>query len=58
MNYKVVFEQYHTYEVDAKDEDEAFDVAYKEFISDMRCTVANTWYDSVDIECDEEDEDE
>ena len=58
MSYRVTFEQYHTYEVDAKNEDEAFDKAYKEFQSDMRRSVSNTWYDAYDIDYDEDDEDD
>ena len=58
MSYRVTFEQYHTYEVEAASEDEAFDKAYKEFLSEMRRSVANTWYDSVDIYYDEDEEEE
>ena len=58
MTYKVTFVQYHTYTVDAMDEDEAFHEAYDEFQSDMYYPVANTWCDDVDVECEEEDEDE
>ena len=57
MTYKVTFVQYHTYTVDAKDDDEAENIAYKEFERDMYYPAANTWYDDVEIEC-EEDEDE
>ena len=55
MKYTVRFEQYHTYEVEADSEDEAFNKAHKEFVSDMRTPVACTWYDAVDVDCDEED---
>lgn len=58
MTYKVTFVQYHTYTVDAEDEDNAFHEAYDEFQSDMHYPVANTWYDYVDVECEEEDEDD
>lgn len=58
MTYKVTFVQYHVYEVDADDEDEAFHEAYDEFQSDMRCSIADTSYDYVEVECEEEDEDE
>lgn len=57
MKYTVVFEQRYLYEAEADSEDEAFDIAYKEFESEMRYSVASAWYDSVDIECNE-DEDE
>jgi hypothetical protein len=58
MKFRVTFEQYHTYEVEADSEETAFDKAHEEFTSDMRRPVANTWYDSVDIECEDEDEDD
>lgn len=54
--YIVTFVQYHTYEVEAEDEHEAENKAYKEFESDMYYPMANTFYDDVEIECDEEDE--
>jgi hypothetical protein len=54
-NYTVTFIQYHTYGVEAENEHEAENEAYKEFESDMRCPVAYTFYDDVEIECDEED---
>lgn len=54
-NYTVTFTLYYTYEVEADNEDEAFDNAYEEFCSDMRYPVASTSYDFVDIECAEED---
>lgn len=57
--YRVEFVQYHYYYVEANDEDEAFDNAYKEFQSDMRSSVANTIYDDYEIEClTEDDEDD
>ena len=55
MNYTVTFIQYHTYDVEAEDDYEAENKAYKEFASDMRHPVAQTWYDEVEIHCDEED---
>ena len=54
-NYTVTFTLYYTYEVEADNEDEAFDNAYEEFCSDMRYPVASTSYDFVHIECAEED---
>ena len=57
MDYTVTFVQYYTYKVYANDEDDAFDEAYKEFQREMYYPAANTWYDDVKIECDEEDED-
>lgn len=58
MKYTVTFTQYHTYTVDAEDEDSAFDEAHEEFKGDMRSSIAATWYDDVEIECNEEDEDD
>lgn len=57
MIYKVTFVQYHVYEVDADDENDAFHEAYDEFQSDMRCSIADTSYDCVEIDCEEEVED-
>lgn len=54
--YRVEFVQCHYYYVEANDEDEAFDNAYKEFQSDMRSPVVNTSYDDYEIECLTEDE--
>ena len=54
MKYTVRFEQYHTYEVDAVDECDAVDKAHEEFLRDMRTSVADTWYDAIEISCDEE----
>ena len=51
--FKVVFVQNHEYFVEAEDETEAEDIAYREFQSDMRRPVAQTWWD--DIEVEEED---
>lgn len=54
--YTVTFTQYHTYEVEAENEHEAENEAYKEFDSDMHYPVANTFYDYVEIECNEDDD--
>lgn len=58
MTYKVSFVQYHVYEVEADDEDEAFHNAYDEFQSDMHCSIADTSYDYVEVECEDEEEGE
>lgn len=55
MEYTVTFIQYHTYTVEADDDGEAEDKAHKEFYSDMCRSVAKTWYDDIEIECNEED---
>ena len=55
MTYTVTFTKYYSYDVDAESESEAENRAYEEFRSDMRSSVASTWYDDVEIECDEEE---
>lgn len=58
--YTVTFIQYYDYEVEAHNEDAAFDEAYKEFRADMSRPIARTGYDDVAIDCtlygDEEDD--
>lgn len=54
--YKVWFTQYYSYEVEAEDEDTAFEEAHEEFRSDMCYPVARTCYDEVEIEEMEEEE--
>jgi hypothetical protein len=59
--YTVTFIQYYEYEIDAHDEDTAFDKAYEKFKSEMYRPIARTGYDDVDIECTnygDEEEDE
>lgn len=48
--FNVTFTQYHNYVVEAEDENEAEGTAYKEFLSDMRYPVAQTWYDECEVE--------
>lgn len=48
--FKVTYTQYSTYEVEAENEQDALTLAYCEFESDMRCPVANTIYDEVEVE--------
>lgn len=52
--YDVTFTQYHTYTVEAENENEAENLAYKEFASDMRSPIADTSYDEVEVEEQEE----
>lgn len=52
--YTVTFTQYHAYEVDAEDEKDAENKAYREFRNDMYSPIANPFYDEVEIEWDEE----
>jgi len=56
MKYTVIFTQYHTYEVDADNENRAYNRAYNEFIADMKSSIANTNYDEVDIYSEEDEE--
>lgn len=58
MAYTVTFSQYHTYSVEADNESDAFDKAHDEFKTDMRRSVANTWYDEVCVDCDCDEDDE
>lgn len=48
--YTVSFAQWHTYEVEADDPDEAIDIAQEDFIQDMCRPIANTIYDEVMVE--------
>ena len=57
-NYVVTFTQYYTYQVEADNEQEAEDIAYNNFKSEMRRPIANTSYDEVEIECLDEDEED
>lgn len=56
MTYTVTFTQYHTYDVEADNDYEAESKAYEEFRSDMCSPVGHTWYDDVEIECDEDED--
>lgn len=47
--YDVYFTKYYHYVVEADDEDEAFDFAYEDFVSEMRIPIADTSYDEVEI---------
>ena len=46
----VDFVQYHTYTVDAPNEEVAEELAYKRFVSDMRSSVSFTHFDDMMIE--------
>ena len=56
--YRVIFTQYYEYEVDANNDNEAHDKAYKELEAEMRYPVANTIYDEIEIECLDDDEED
>jgi hypothetical protein len=49
--YNITYVQYHSYTIEADNEDEAERLAYKEFEADMRYPVANLYYDDIEIEC-------
>lgn len=49
--YTVTFTKYYTYEVEADNEDEAIDLALEEnFYPEMRCPIADCFYDDVEVE--------
>ena len=48
--YTVRFIQEYTYEVEAKDSDEAIEMAEEEFSFDMRSPIANTVWDEMIVE--------
>lgn len=48
--FNVTFTQYYSYEVEADDEYEAENEAYKEFKADMCSPIANTHYDECEVE--------
>lgn len=59
----VTFVQYHTYEIEISDEiyesgngREAIKIAEKKFISDMCSPIADTGYDDVEVEFEDEEE--
>lgn len=57
MKYAVTFVQEYYYEVEADNENNAEDLAYRKFYSDVCRPVANTHYDDVEIEELEDDYD-
>ena len=48
--YNVTVTQYHTYEVEAENEDDAYTLGLSEFVNAMCYPVADTHYDEVDVE--------
>ena len=58
-NYCVTFTCYYNYDVQAEDEDDAIDKAYRKYEACKRRPIADTCYDEVDVELtDDEDDDE
>lgn len=57
--YVVTLSQIYSYEVEAHNEDDAFDEAERLFENEMCQAVARTWWDESEVECVEHgDEDE
>ena len=57
--YNVIFTQNWAYTVEAENEDEAGDLAFKEFQSEIRRSAGSTCYDYCEAQClDPDDEDE
>ena len=56
--YNVIFTQNWAYTVEAESEDEAETLAFKEFQSEMRRSVASTCYDDCETQCLDTDDDE
>lgn len=48
--FNVTFTQYHNYIVEAESASQAEEIAEKEFTNQMRCAVAQTWYDECEVE--------
>ena len=56
MQYLVTFTQHHEYWVEADTEEEAEELGYRTFCAEQRIPIANTYYDEVSVEP-QEDED-
>jgi len=56
MLYTVTFTKYYEYEVEAKDEDKAIEIAERNFVHDMCGPIADTTYVDVDVDVFEESE--
>lgn len=48
--YKIYFTKYYSYYVEADSEEEAIEIAEGDFEADMRCPIADTTYDEVEVE--------
>ena len=57
MVYNVTFTKYYEYEVEAETEREAEDEARRQFVSDMMRPVADTSYDEVEVESEDDEDD-
>lgn len=58
MTCRITFTQYYEYEVEANNEDEAFDKAYELYHAEMVSPIAKTHYDEYDIEILHDDDDD
>lgn len=56
--FDVCFIQKWPYSVEAENEDQAIDLAFKEFQAEMRGSVASAYYDDYTVACDDEEEDD
>lgn len=50
QTYRATFAQHSTYTIEATDDNAALDIAEEKFKADMRCHVAVTSYDDIEIE--------
>ena len=57
MNYTVTFTHHYCYDVEANNNDEAYNKAVVQFVSDMRQSIACTCFDEVSVECNDDLED-
>lgn len=55
MQYLVMFTQYYEYLVEANSEEEAKELGYRKFSAEQRIPIADTHYDEVSVEPQEEE---
>jgi hypothetical protein len=58
MRYRVTFTQYYEYEVEAETDDEAEEIAFEDFEAAMRSPIARLYYDDVEIDPLDDEEEE
>lgn len=56
MWYLVTFTQYHEHWVEANNEEEAEELGYQKFCAEQRTPIADTHYDEVSVELQEDEE--
>ena len=55
--YRVMFTEHYEFEVEAENEDEAYEIGFGDCQCEKNCSIAHTNYDEVEVEClDEEDD--